>query len=241
MGQQAQSNPDVAPPAPSIPAPQAAQAEQRVVPNQDQAPADRPADSQPGQAERQTFQPQDQANQHQADQRRMDEQGRSALGVTLTDDLRITEVSPGSPAQQMGLRAGDEILSMNGHTFNSVQEFIDAVGATPQDQQVQIEVDRNGQRTTQSGNLAAWDRVHYSGVHSAGRPTQQGLQTHSAMRFPDEGSSMQGAVVQGEYFGDVANCYCDPCAGYGYYGGGYGWDDGLSRREARRAARRGYW
>jgi membrane-associated protease RseP (regulator of RpoE activity) len=208
----------------------------------------------------------DQAQQNQRNQQQFDQQGRAALGVTLSDDLRIRQVSPGSPAEQMGLRAGDEILSMNGQTFNSIDEFIQTVGATPQDQQIQIEIDRDGQRMTQAGQLAAWDRVHYSGSRMAGMGLQhqgyssqglqhqgysdQGLQTHSAMRYPSDGVVQGGMAFDGQLAMDPC---CDPCAGFGGHGGGfgyggygwggagYGWDGGWSRREARRAARRGYW
>ncbi|HVJ86035.1 MAG TPA: PDZ domain-containing protein [Caulifigura sp.] len=245
---------DVAPPAPTVDAPQAPPANNRNVIQNDQNLNRSDNLSRPQDAGRQTFQSDQQSQLRQAPQ---DQPGRAALGVTLTDDLTISHVSPGSPAARMGLRSGDEILALDGQTFDSVDAFIQTVGSTPANQQIRLEIDRNGQNMTQSGQLAGWDQVHYSGTHRAGKGYQQGgmqhsgIQQHEAMRFPNDG------VVQGQAFDQFGGtACCDPCAGFsgygdsGFYGagsGGYGypshnggWDDGWDRRGARRAARRGY-
>lgn len=248
-------NQDVAPPAPSVTAPQqnvrSQVNDQRREVQQD---VDRSVERS-GQNinQRQTFDQQRADDQSRAQQRpdnlqqgQQGQQGRAALGVTLSDDLTVTHVEPGSPAERMGLRPGDEVLSLNGQSFDSAQAFIDAIGSTPQGQDIQLEVDRDGQTMTQRGQLAAWDRIHYSGSHMAGR----GVQQHSAMRYSQDGSVAQGAPVDGSFAGNFA-C-CDPCAGYGggfdsgygYGHGGYGyggWDGGWNHRAARRAARRGYY
>jgi membrane-associated protease RseP (regulator of RpoE activity) len=231
-----------APPAPTVAAPPVQpQATTRQLENQVQSTVD--------QVQRQTYQAQDQLDAQTQNRvnSQLDQQGRAALGVSLSDDLRVTHISPGSPAARMGLQAGDEILSLNGQTFDSIDAFVDAVGATPQGQQIQIEFDRNGQRMTQSGPLAAWDTVHYSG-------TNTGPQTHSAMRYSG-GAIVQGMPADGQFAGQFAgDACCDPCAGFGgsgywdggwsaggyAYSDGYGWD-GYGRRHARRAARRGYY
>jgi membrane-associated protease RseP (regulator of RpoE activity) len=200
-----------APPAPTIAAPQ-------------EAVTDNPAASSPAiDHRRQTFQSQS------------GQSGRAALGVTLTDDLTVSQVTPGSPAQQMGLRPGDQLLALDGKTFDSADAFIDAVGSTPQGQSIRLEVDRDGQMLTPSGQLMAWDRIHYS----------SGPQSHSAMRFPQNGAPMQdaygGQFADGQ-FADPCACACDPCAGAVSYGAnfGFGWDDGWNNGWGRRAARRGW-
>ncbi len=252
LGQQADnSNREVAPPAPPAPAAETARDVQPE--NVSEAPVENARQSEQAQSASDRARPevrearpdsQRQDRQTFQDAEPADEQGRSALGVTLTDDLRVIQVAPGSPAERMGLRSRDEILSMNGQTFNSIDEFIETVGATPQDQEIQLEIDRDGRNMMQSGRLAAWDRVHYSETRIAAMGQQhQGPQHHSAMRFTDDGQFMNDQAYGGQMIGDAC-CY-DPCAGFGYghagYGYGYGgWNDGWSRREARRAARRGY-
>ena len=132
---------------------------------------------------------------------------------------------------------------MNGQTFDTTDGFVQAIGATPQGQQVQIEFDRNGQRMTHTGMLATWDQVHSgTGGTQYGAGYSQGIQNYSAMRYPSEGVA-QGAPLDGQQFATDARC----CAGgfsdggFGYGGGyGYGWDNGWGRRSARRAARWGY-
>jgi len=216
LGQQGnQSNPTPPPPAPSV---QPTPAENQPRTNQSAAPRDN----------QQRIINNDQQTYQSPQAPAQGQQGRSALGVTLTDDLRIQQVMPGSPAEQMGLRQGDEILSMNGRTFNSVDAFIDAVGSTPQGQQVRVELDRNGQNLTQSGFLGPWDRIFYSGSQMAGMgPQGQGAQTYSAMRYPTDGSMNQGQPVDSQFDGSAC---CSPCAGYGdgYGSGGYGYGSGYA-------------
>jgi membrane-associated protease RseP (regulator of RpoE activity) len=296
VGQQNQDqrdrDPSAAPPAPSVSAPEGEnqgqerrqndQATQRQQSNREDAglvndrAQQQQLDRRDSDQGRHVRDSQGQQQNLQQDQLQRGQEGRSALGVTLTDDLRVIQVMPGSPAQQMGIRSGDELLSFNGQQFDSIDAFVETVGSTSPDQEVRIEIDRNGQNLTQSGRLGAWDRVHYSsGTHMAGmglqnqgmqhqgvqhgQPMMQGQQTyqeHSAMRFDNQGvvdGQSQGQVIDGQSFGGAC---CDPCAGFagggfsdggwggGYsYGGyeyGYGWDDGYSRRAARRAARRGW-
>lgn len=243
VGQQADNaNRDVAPPAPTVDArqdldrdaaPRNEQAREQAIPERQRATNENAQQGQSDQRsvidnQRQTYQTPDQQNLPQ------DQQGRSALGVSLTDDLRVIQVSPGSPAERMGIRAGDELLSLNGQTFNSIDAFVEAVGSAPAEQQIQLEIDRNGQNLTQSGQLGAWDQVYYSGSQMAGKGMQQqGVQSHSAMRFADDGSMLQGQPIDGQFIGDAWGCVCDPCAGFGGSGGfGYG-GHGL-RRMGRR-------
>jgi regulator of sigma E protease len=57
--------------------------------------------------------------------------------------IQVTEVQPGSPAQRAGLRAGDQIESVDGHPFHSVTTllaYMQAEHGKPMD----LEVERNG-------------------------------------------------------------------------------------------------
>ena len=123
-------------------------------------------------------------------------QGRPALGVSLTADMRIFEVTANSPAEQMGLKPGDQIVSLNGEAFDSTAAFIQALRAVPLGQDVQLVVDRNGQRMTQSSALAAWSQLHYRGAPQAGTQypsyssasylaqSSVAVKTHTTMKYP---------------------------------------------------------
>jgi hypothetical protein len=123
-------------------------------------------------------------------------QGRPALGVSLTADMRIFEVTADSPAEQMGLKPGDQIISLNGDVFESTAAFVQALRAVPLGQDIQLVVDRNGQRMTQSTALAAWSQLHYRGAPQAGTqyPSYSStsylaqapvtVKTHTTMKYP---------------------------------------------------------
>lgn len=58
-------------------------------------------------------------------------------------DIQIQRVLPGTPAEQMGLRMGDDIVTIDGvsmTTLNQVQEYI----STRKGQQITVKVDRGG-------------------------------------------------------------------------------------------------
>lgn len=57
--------------------------------------------------------------------------------------IKVTEVQPGSPAQRAGLRAGDKIESVDGHTFHSVTTLL-AYMVAEHGKPMELNVERNG-------------------------------------------------------------------------------------------------
>jgi hypothetical protein len=85
----------------------------------------------------------------------------ASLGVNIirSDDGRgilITRVHAGTPAQQMGLRPGDRITSINGERVRSVDEFILTVRSMNPRDEVDLEIVRDENTRILRGNLAPY-------------------------------------------------------------------------------------
>lgn len=102
------------------------------------------------------------------DQHRSSKQSRrnrnehAALGVTFYNEpnmLQIRRVMPDSPAEDAGLRRGDEILSINDQRVSTVQQVKQALDRAGEDEIVEIDILRNGRRRTIDTALAAQDEV----------------------------------------------------------------------------------
>jgi len=64
----------------------------------------------------------------------------------MTDGLAVSDVSKSGAISQSGLKEGDEILSVNGHTVSSERQFVDDLFANPDSNKpAQVVVKRNGQ------------------------------------------------------------------------------------------------
>jgi len=61
----------------------------------------------------------------------------------LPGPIQVSTVEPGTPAATAGLRAGDKIVSVNGHRFHTVDAFA-AYLQTTKNQPVELEVERGG-------------------------------------------------------------------------------------------------
>lgn len=85
---------------------------------------------------------------------------RAALGVMLSEadqgQVHVSEVVQNSPAQQAGLRAGDQIRKIDGEQVNSYRDVVRAINRKHPNDQVQITVDRNGRE--QELNVALQQR-----------------------------------------------------------------------------------
>lgn len=73
---------------------------------------------------------------------------RQWLGLRLRNTpqpLTVRHVQPGSPAERAGARVGQQIVEVNGRTVSGLAEFVQVVGASP-DQRVALTVVEKSQR-----------------------------------------------------------------------------------------------
>src|SRR5205085_11792202 len=68
------------------------------------------------------------------------------MSAAETNGLRLMGVSPGSPAEQAGLRAGDVIVEFAGRPVKDLYQYSDALYAHKPGDEVGIVILRNGER-----------------------------------------------------------------------------------------------
>lgn len=81
----------------------------------------------------------------------------SALGAPGTDGVLVLEVIADTPAEHAGLRAGDVILTVDGHEVKNAEGLVDALRDV--NGKVSITVSRTGARRTVEAELAATPRT----------------------------------------------------------------------------------
>jgi len=98
--------------------------------------------------------------------------GRGAsLGVSIVADeqgITITRVHPGTPAQQMGIRRGDRITSVNGQSVGATDEFITTVRSMKPGDQVELGIVRDEGQITLNGKLEPYSRAMARGPIASG-------------------------------------------------------------------------
>ncbi len=67
------------------------------------------------------------------------------LGMTRPVGARVTGITPGSPAEEIGLLPNDVILEFAGNPIEDDDHLVSMVSMTPTNQKVQVRVFRNGQ------------------------------------------------------------------------------------------------
>ena len=77
-----------------------------------------------------------------------------ALGVDASGGAVITQIQPGSPAEDAGLRAGDVVVEVNGHAAENAADLRNTLGLIPVGEQVEIGYLRDGKRRTASAEIA---------------------------------------------------------------------------------------
>lgn len=77
---------------------------------------------------------------------------RGALGVTLDEDsrgpVRINHVYRNGPAEEAGLRPGDEIVAIDGREIRSTEDLLRVLANKHPGEQIRLAIDRNGRERT---------------------------------------------------------------------------------------------
>jgi len=88
-------------------------------------------------------------------------QGGASLGVNVSGSgdgqgIVVSRIWPGTPADKMGLRPRDRIITVNGQPVGSIDEFITTIRAMNAGDQIQLSIDRNGNASNVGGRLEAF-------------------------------------------------------------------------------------
>ncbi|HLL20646.1 MAG TPA: PDZ domain-containing protein [Kofleriaceae bacterium] len=74
---------------------------------------------------------------------------------------RVDSVLPGTPAESIGLQAGDNVLSVNGDTIDDGQELQDRIFSARPGSRPTIVIERAGNTRTLRPTLISWPSVTY--------------------------------------------------------------------------------
>jgi hypothetical protein len=117
--------------------------------------------------------------QFSRDSQRSASSQQGGLGVSLMSDGRqgviVSQVHPGSPAEEMGIRERDRITQVNGREVQSVQQFIARIRNMEPGQQIELDIRRaaGGERTV-SGELESRSEALADRGQQSGRYDQPG-------------------------------------------------------------------
>ncbi len=111
---------------------------------------------------------------------------QAALGVWITHgpQIHVVGTPPNSPAAEVGIQAGDRILSVDGKQFSSAAELIHGLSEMDTNDDVEVEFMRNGQRYATSVQLRKRAEVfgQQQFAQRDGFAMGQGGQPYRAMR-----------------------------------------------------------
>src|SRR6266571_2157852 len=99
-------------------------------------------------------------------------QNRAWIGITLEPEgVKISEVMPGAPGERAGLRAGDEILAIDGVRVATVAELIERVGEKGIGETAKLTLRRGGKDASVTLALEARpDEIELLRTHLLGKP-----------------------------------------------------------------------
>lgn len=112
--------------------------------------------------------------------------------------IMVSSVQDGSPAAQLGLKAGDEVLAVNGQTYTDTQMLIEAI-AKQQGQMVNIKFQRGSEELSGSTELRSTDESGDRGYLGAGLGQKESLRATWSAPIVGVGLTVQmtGMTFQG--------------------------------------------
>ncbi len=116
----------------------------------------------------------------------IDEEGAAALGAEVTRGALISEITPGSAAEEAGLRVDDIIVRVNDKKIGDSRELATAIGLKGSGDEVEIEYVRDGSKRTVSATLG-----------EARTQIQAGTEIHPGLNgaeFAANGTSASGGI-----------------------------------------------
>jgi membrane-associated protease RseP (regulator of RpoE activity) len=117
-----------------------------------------------------------------------------SLGVNVVSDgggIIITNIRPGTPAQQMGLRQRDRIKSVNGQPVEAVDQFISIIRNMKAGDPVEIAIVRDETPNTLSGKLEAFGQALARGADPNSGNEPRMSRSLLSNRFADNNPNVQ--------------------------------------------------
>jgi serine protease Do len=104
--------------------------------------------------------------------------------------VMISHVDPGQPAAEAGLKAGDAIVSVDGHAINSGDELVNIISSHQPGDKIDIGYVRNGQVMHATVTIGDWDKVQAAA--QANEQQSEGPENHGAI---GQQTTWQGLTV----------------------------------------------
>jgi len=140
---------------------------------------------------------------------KMEGSGRAMLGINIgsaepgTNGVRVVSVSPGGPAADAGVQAGDLVVAVDGQRIGSGRELVDHMREVKPGQKVALEVQRGGKTVKLSVVArASEDMMFISQVGPEGEPMRHmGGMPHFLLGPWGDAELVELTPALGRYFG----------------------------------------
>lgn len=116
----------------------------------------------------------------------IDQESAKALGAEVDRGALISDIQPGSAAEEAGLEVDDIIVRVDDRAINNNRELANAIGLKGSGEQVEIEFVRDGERREATATLGT-RRI----TESAGSEIHSGL---AGARFSTESTTGEGGI-----------------------------------------------
>jgi Do/DeqQ family serine protease len=127
---------------------------------------------------------------------------RRKLKLPVANGALVSEVQPGSPAEQAGLRRGDVVMSFDGRPVRDSNDFRNRIGLTPIGDHVELTILRKGQQLAIRAQIAP--PLELPLIEGRVVPQLSGLRVADPDRITPKFARFEGALVVAVDDGSVA-------------------------------------